>query len=121
LFALVDDASGLRAVRAVPTRAELVPELFADNRLPDLLVEWEGDGIIEQVSSVELGTVRVDHVSARTGDHTPDGLVLAMGPGIEPGMHAAIDPVEIAPRIARLLGVDYPMPSNELTASASSA
>ncbi len=121
LLALVDDATGRPAVRAVPTRAELVPGLTDDDRLPDLIVQWDGDRVIEQVSSPELGTVRAERIGARTGEHTPDGLVIVHGPGVEPGVHDAMDAAELAPRIAALLDVPYPRADSLLTASTSSS
>ena len=121
LLALVDDANGRPAVSAVPKRAELVPELTNDDRLPDLFVEWEGDRPIEQVSSSELGTVHVERIEARTGEHTPDGLVIVHGRGVEPGLHDAMDASDLAPRIAALLDVRYPSVETLLAASTSSS
>ncbi len=120
LLELVDDRTGTAAVASVRRRAEVVPELADDDRLADLYLEWHEHGSLDRVSSPELGIVHADRVGVRTGDHTPDGLLVVHGAGATPGGAEPIDPVEVAPWIAELLGVPFD-PAQPRTAFASSS
>jgi predicted AlkP superfamily phosphohydrolase/phosphomutase len=115
-LALVDDHRAEPAVASVQWRAEVVPELADDDRLADLYVEWHEHPALDSVSSDELGSVHVERAAARTGDHTPDGLVVVHAPGVVAGTFDAIDPVAVAPMIMQRLGVPFPS-SQVLTAS----
>ena len=53
--------------------------------LPDLLVEWDWRSPIRSVSSPTIGTVAADDPENRTGDHRPEGFVVAVGPNVVPG------------------------------------
>jgi len=77
--------------------------------LPDAFVLWKRDAPIERVTSATIGEVVVRHRGNRTGDHVPDSLFLATGPGVVSG---EVDPVSImdfAPTLAALLGVALPV------------
>jgi predicted AlkP superfamily phosphohydrolase/phosphomutase len=74
---------------------------------PDFFVEWERSGPIETVWSPKTGIVHAPYTHWRSGDHRPDGLLLALGPGIPKGsVFPALDVESIAPSIAARLGVD---------------
>lgn len=107
LLLLADADTGRPAVRAVRSRAELFGDL-EDDALPDLFVEWAGDAAIRTLTSPTIGEVTGRPRTARTGDHKPDGLVVVSGPGTEAGARATFNPVELAPLLAGMLGVDYP-------------
>jgi predicted AlkP superfamily phosphohydrolase/phosphomutase len=104
LMGLVDDNTGTPAVRAIHTSAEAFPA-FRDDTLPDLLVEWNGQDAIRSVSSRAVGTVTVVNAAPRTGNHTPDGLVVVAGPGIEAGSREPMDPASFSPMVAAMLDV----------------
>ncbi|MGE0668985.1 MAG: alkaline phosphatase family protein [Sphingomonadales bacterium] len=75
--------------------------------LPDLLVSWNRHAPIRSVSSPAIGRLKHPHPTSRTGDHSPDGMVLVSGPGIAAReIEAAVDVTEIAPSIAGLMGAD---------------
>lgn len=73
--------------------------------MPDLFVTWERTALIETVWSPKVGLVHAPYWHWRTGDHRPDGLLLASGPAIAPGPRPALDNVDLAPIILARLGV----------------
>jgi predicted AlkP superfamily phosphohydrolase/phosphomutase len=73
--------------------------------LPDLFLDWERSGLIETVWSPKTGIVHAPYTHWRSGDHRPEGLLLALGPGIPARIE--LPPIEVedfAPSIARRLG-----------------
>jgi predicted AlkP superfamily phosphohydrolase/phosphomutase len=73
---------------------------------PDLFIEWERSGPIETVWSPKTGLVHAPYTHWRSGDHRPDGLLLALGPGIPAGtILPPLDIHNLAPSIAARLGV----------------
>ncbi len=74
--------------------------------LPDLWVDWNRSAPIERVWSPKTGFVHAPYKLWRTGDHRPDGLLLARGPGIEPGPKPPIVSLDLGPSIADRLGVE---------------
>ncbi len=74
--------------------------------LPDLAVEWSRAAPIRALISPRIGRIENPGHSWRTGDHTPDGLIVARGPGIARGaLPHAVPSTNLAPTIAALLGV----------------
>lgn len=74
--------------------------------LPDLLVEWERDVPVTRIHSPKTGLIEGVFPGIRSGDHKPDGLLLARGPGIAPGpINRTVDITQLGPTIAALLGV----------------
>jgi predicted AlkP superfamily phosphohydrolase/phosphomutase len=84
LMELVNVDSGGRVVRRCVI-ADDVYRRSPDDAFGDLYVEWERSDPIERVWSPAIGTVFVPYDHWRQGDHVRAGLVLASGPGIEPG------------------------------------
>jgi hypothetical protein len=84
LTELVNVDTGGRVVRRCVI-AEDVYTRAPDDAFGDLYVEWERSDPIERVWSPAIGTVFVPYDHWRQGDHVRAGLVLASGPGIEPG------------------------------------
>lgn len=77
-----------------------------DDCMPDLLVEWNRNAPIEAVRSARIGTVRTPYTRNRSGDHRPEGMLVAAGEGIAAGVE--LDPIaveDIGPSIAARLGV----------------
>lgn len=74
--------------------------------LPDLLVDWKVRRPIETSYSPTTGIVQLRDEWWRTGDHEPDGLVLALGADVRPGTSMPdLRTEDIAPTIADALDV----------------
>ena len=111
-------AAGLRELRNGATgepaferivRADTVHPLPHVAPIPDLLAEWSRRAPIPSLTSPRIGTVVKAYRGLRTGDHKEDGLAIAVGPGIEPGVLADPVPVEdLAPTLLAWVGVDWP-------------
>jgi predicted AlkP superfamily phosphohydrolase/phosphomutase len=105
LLALVNLDTGGPVIRAVE-RADRWYRRSADDTMPDLFVDWERSAPIETVWSPKTGLVHARYTNWRSGDHRPDGLLLAYGPRIPanttlPGLATE----DLAPSIAARLGV----------------
>ena len=70
----------------VPARRTLRPALpgLEARLLPDLLAEWSRDAEIRALASPTIGRIEGRYAGVRTGDHRPQGLFLAAGPGLTP-------------------------------------
>jgi predicted AlkP superfamily phosphohydrolase/phosphomutase len=102
---LVDVASGRPFVRRVVRTDDVYPRR-PDDDLPDLLVEWQHDRPIHAVTSPLVGIVRGRYSGVRTGDHRPDGFVIARGPERARGtIDRRLEVEHLAPTIAAFLGV----------------
>lgn len=84
LLALVNTKTGRPAIRAVE-RAERWYRRDATDAMPDLLIEWNDEVLIESVWSPKTGLVEVVYDNWRSGDHRDRGLMLASGPGTAAG------------------------------------
>jgi predicted AlkP superfamily phosphohydrolase/phosphomutase len=60
---------------------------------PDLFVDWDRRSPTKTVYSPKVGVVHEPYDHWRTGDHYPDGLLLATGPAIVPGAASRAIPV----------------------------
>lgn len=109
LLGLVNVDTGTPAVRRV-VRCDAVYDRPALDSFPDLFVEWDLDRPIQTVWSHEVGVVHFPDLEWRSGEHTsPDGLVLALAPGLVPGVELPPMRVEdLAPTMTAILGVDLP-------------
>ena len=77
--------------------------------LPDLLVEWNRGAPIRSVTSEKTGLVCGVDRQQRSGDHTPEGLFFATGPGFGAGPLAEpVSMLDFAPTITDLLSVSFP-------------
>ena len=106
LLALVDLDTGRPVVRSVE-RSNRWHRRFDSDTIPDLFVEyWDWVTLQQTVWSPKTGIVHGLYTNWRSGDHRPDGLLLAMGPDI--GAHSAFAPIQVedlAPTISARLGV----------------
>ncbi|HKR24813.1 MAG TPA: hypothetical protein VJS15_06105, partial [Allosphingosinicella sp.] len=105
LSALVNPETGRTAVLGVTRAADHYDRRDADT-MPDLFVEWDRSAQIDTLASPTIGAVRRDYWDWRTGDHRPDGLLLAAGPDFPAGR--AMPPIaveDIGPSIAARFGV----------------
>jgi predicted AlkP superfamily phosphohydrolase/phosphomutase len=106
LMALVNADSGGPVVSAVH-RLDQHHRRAADDCMPDLLIEWHRNAPIERVSSTRVGTVRTPYNRIRSGDHRPEGLLIAVGSDLEPGAELAPIRVEdIGLSLAARFGVE---------------
>jgi predicted AlkP superfamily phosphohydrolase/phosphomutase len=108
LLAFVNLDSGRPLVRRVLRTADLYRgERLAD--LPDLMVEWDRETPIATIYSPKTGVIRGAFGGIRTGDHKPEGMVFAFGPGIPPGpLPGPVSIEQFAPTIAARLSVELP-------------
>ena len=81
LLALRCPETGEPVVTGVDIIADLFEGPFIDE-LPDLIVNWNRQRPLRQMSSPHIGTVAIPRIVGRTGDHTRAGLFLASGPGL---------------------------------------
>jgi len=120
LLAIVDQKTGQPIVARVRRTADLYQgEHLGD--LPDLLVDWNdrtpvgsahvngGAAASVTIQSPEIGVMEGTNDFSRTGEHRIGGIFIAAGPGIRPGtMNRTISNLDLAPTIARVLGVELP-------------
>lgn len=84
LRALRNGKTGAPAVVDVFRLRALFPGERADN-LPDLAVEWAADGPIDSLQSESVGTLSLAVRELRSGNHRPEGFLLARGPAFVRG------------------------------------
>jgi predicted AlkP superfamily phosphohydrolase/phosphomutase len=105
LQTLVNLETGRPLVKRVLRTADLYAGEHLD-ALPDLMVEWDREFPIRRIHSPTLGTIEGEFQGRRTGDHRPEGLLMAAGPGIRPGrLDGDVSVMDIAPTLAAQLGV----------------
>jgi predicted AlkP superfamily phosphohydrolase/phosphomutase len=76
-------------------------------KLPDVLVTWNRSAPIERVRSDTIGELSREYIDNRTGDHTPDGICILFGNGVDGrGEAAPIRTADLAPSIARFFGIE---------------
>ncbi len=104
LMALVDVDSGRPVVRSVERSNH---RRYDGDTFPDLFVEyWDWVTLQQTVWSPKTGIIHGLYTNWRSGDHRPDGLLLALGPGIATNSaFAAIQIEDLAPSISARLGV----------------
>ena len=104
----------LLGLRNPETREPVVREVYrtADryegeylHHLPDLIVEWNRERPISSVWSPKFGQFSKKEHERRTGDHRPEGMLMARGPGVVARRLSPIDSRCIAPTIASYLGI----------------
>ncbi len=100
LQALINVATGGPVVRGVAASDQWYRRRN-DDTIPDLFIDWERSAPVETVWSPKTGLVHGPYRLWRTGDHRPEGLLLAAGPGMMPG--AAVPEIAIEDLPASLL------------------
>ena len=109
LLDLVNADTGKPAVCDVIRPRALYPGDAVES-LPDLIVDWCREAPIGGVRSAKIGTIRSEYRGPRSGDHTPDGLLIAAGPSIQHAqLERTIGVTELAPILATLLGCSMPL------------
>jgi predicted AlkP superfamily phosphohydrolase/phosphomutase len=110
LLALRDGDTGAPVVKNVLRSDEMFRERHHPN-LPDLIVQFQSDSVITQVTSPSVGTASVDARAGefkRTGEHTANVMLWYLGAQGEPG--SSIDGAvrDVAPTILEMLSVPLP-------------
>lgn len=119
LLAIVDADTGRAVIEGVHEVRDVYDGPLVDT-LPDLVVEWADDAVlpttgagvnhpaIVRLQSSEIGELQRVNSGPRTGDHHPRGMLLATGPGVEPGstLDGVARLVDFAPTFAASLGVE---------------
>jgi hypothetical protein len=104
-MSFVNEESGEPIVEAVQPIGELFPGEPTDE-LPDLIVHWNRRSPIRRVRSPRYGSIARDFPGVRTGDHRPEGLLVARGPDILADPRGApVRSVDVPATIAHILGV----------------
>ena len=112
LHALEDPESGKPVVERVVTAEEAFgPDHHPD--IPDVIVVFRTDlGQINAAQSPRAGLLRLHQYgpnTPRSGDHTVESRLWAMGPGISPGTRVEGGNVlDLAPTVLALLGIAKP-------------
>lgn len=120
LSEIEDERTGRPLVRRVLRTANLYAGEYLDD-LPDLLVEWSdesptgsslirnGAGALVRARSPKIGVVEGINHYGRTGEHRPEGLFIAAGPGVGPGRLGRVASIlDFAPTFAGFFGVTLP-------------
>lgn len=104
LYALKDPATGQPVIAKVMTREEAFPGDFMHDA-PDLTLVLSDFGFVS-IRDVEPA---VAHRNDPIGTHHPDGIFLARGPGIEPGVRGDTQPITaVASTLLYSLGLEVP-------------
>jgi predicted AlkP superfamily phosphohydrolase/phosphomutase len=120
LLEIVDERTGRSLIRRVIRTADLYQgERLCD--LPDLLVEWSdevptgslsvgtGASARVRVRSPKIGVLEGVNDYGRTGEHRPDGILIAAGPRIRPGrVEGPVSLLDLAPSFTAMLGASLP-------------
>jgi len=117
LMHIIDLDIGKPVVKSVKRTADLYQGDYLDH-LPDLLVEWSDEkprgttatknlrGSRVRLASDKIGVVEGVNTNCRTGDHNPEGMFIALGPGIKSGrMQRTVSIMDFAPTFCDLLDV----------------
>lgn len=106
LLALVNPRTGRPAIRDV-FRADQHYRREPGDSMPDLLIDWNDEALIEAVWSPKTGLIEVAYDNWRSGDHRDRSLMLAAGPGIAAGADlSAMTMQDIAASVLARFGED---------------
>jgi predicted AlkP superfamily phosphohydrolase/phosphomutase len=99
LLEFTDPATGRRPIGAVRRKEEVLSGPYLD-RAPDLLLE------AAPLYSLTHARRMVEEADWLSGDHRPEGIYVAAGPGIESGPGPEISLADFAARIADAAGLE---------------
>jgi predicted AlkP superfamily phosphohydrolase/phosphomutase len=107
LRAITIDNTGESLVSRV-IRTDLIYQGEYLSEMPDLLVEWNRKKPIKSINSPKIGRIEHRPVRLRTGDHLPEGILFAKGPGILSGYFGEhVSVLDFAPTILHFLGNSF--------------
>jgi predicted AlkP superfamily phosphohydrolase/phosphomutase len=110
LQSFVDADSGEPVVRQIRRAADLYSAGARRDLLPDLIVQWSFTPVAAQrrIVSPTFGAIDLPlpgkNACGRSGNHRPQGFLVASGPGIEPGSIDGGHIMDLAPTAYSLLG-----------------
>lgn len=120
LLSIVDWETAQPVVKSVKKTCKLYHGEYIDH-LPDLLIEWndeillgslgisDGKGSRLRMVSEKIGVVEGANTYCRTGEHRPEGLLIAVGPGIKAGrIERTVSILDFAPTFSDIFGVKIP-------------
>jgi predicted AlkP superfamily phosphohydrolase/phosphomutase len=120
LLSLREEKTNLSVVRRVRRTRDLYSGERGDE-LPDVLVEWHdaivpgstnigaGRGAVVRLHSPRTGTIEGANEWSRSGEHRPEGFIIASGPGVGPGrLERAVSVLDFAPTLLAVSGVPLP-------------
>lgn len=115
LRSFVDADTGRPVVSSITRPPDLYEAGDALSGLPDLMVRWDETPAASHqiITSPKYGTVAWPmpgkHPQGRSGNHRPDGFLLASGDAVKMGLSVR-DPhiLDLAPSVYGLLGLDVP-------------
>jgi predicted AlkP superfamily phosphohydrolase/phosphomutase len=118
LLEIVNLDTGNPAVKSVKRTGKVYQGEYLDH-LPDLLVEWSDEkplgntatmnrgGSKVRLASEKIGVVEGVNTYCRTGDHRPEGIFIAFGPGIKPGrLERTVSIMDFVPTFINLFGLE---------------
>jgi len=107
LLDIVNIETGRRIVNRVIRTRDLYSGPGIEH-FPDLLIEWSNAEPVRSVQSKKIGRLDKEYAYCRTGDHTPGGLFVAVGPGIAAGhLVKPVSILDFAPTFCEALGVRH--------------
>ena len=107
LKGLVNPHTGKRIVQEIFHTDRLFPGPQRE-RLPDLIVAWEDEPLVNGAYSEEIGRLQGTSPDPRSGNHKPQGFGIFHGPGIKKQKAAEAHVVDIAPTILKYFGLKSP-------------
>ena len=108
LKCLVNPDTGKPAIHDVIQITQLV-EGERIHRLPDLIIQWAEDGVINKLYHPKLGLISGEYYGLRKTQHTGNGFIIAKGKHINQGFEASnIKAIDLAPTILYLMGQPIP-------------
>jgi predicted AlkP superfamily phosphohydrolase/phosphomutase len=110
LLAITDPQTGAHPVTAVFTREMLYAGPFLQNA-PDLILDPQRDGAHPAYNNIvprKFAPALFADSGDKSGNHAHTGILLAAGPGIEPGPIADAHLIDLAPTLLHLMGLAVP-------------
>ncbi len=114
LKSFVDEDSGEPVVDGLARLDDLYPTGRMRHHLPDLMVRWSPQPAAShrRIVSPRFGAIPWPtpghHPQGRSGNHRPDGFLLAAGPSLQPGALEQGHILDLAPTAYDLLGLPVP-------------
>jgi predicted AlkP superfamily phosphohydrolase/phosphomutase len=109
---IVDDRTGRPIARRVLRTRDWYAGEFLDD-LPDLLVHWHDDAgtvtwpLSVRARSASIGIVEGVSGWTRTGEHRPEGMFVAVGPGLQrDALERSVSVLDFAPTFTGLLNAE---------------
>jgi predicted AlkP superfamily phosphohydrolase/phosphomutase len=114
LLSFRDEASGEPLIEEICRSSDIFPPGERGDRLPDLIVRWSASSGAPHEAIVSPSLGRIPRMTpgripnGRSGNHAPNGFLIARGPGIEPGgaLAPGADILDLAPTALGRLGAD---------------